>query len=108
MKLTLRTRHLDVRPDLRAQLARSVERALRRHAPQIHEVEIAVADINGPRGGADKQCRIRVRGPELCAIAVHHLGADLVSTVLSAAARAERAIARALARRRAFAAVLAT
>ena len=108
MKLTIRARHLDLSPELRDQLQRRLDFALGRLATAIRAVDVTIADINGPKGGADKQCRIHVRGPTMGTIVIEHLGTDVMSTVSLAAERAGRAVARSLERRRTFGSVPAT
>jgi hypothetical protein len=68
---------------------------------------VTVTDINGPKGGADKQCRLRVRGDSIPTLVVEHVGIDTVATVALAAERAEQVVLRTLARRRGFAPMLA-
>lgn len=82
------------------QIQRRLHFALGRLAPAIHSVDLVVVDINGPRGGNDKHCRLRVRGSALREIVIEHVGADVMSTVSLAAERAKRAVVRSLARRR--------
>jgi len=108
MKITIRARHLDLSPELRDLLHRRLEFALGRLATAIRAVDVTIVDINGPKGGADKQCRIHVRGPSLRRTVIEHVGTDVLSTVSLAAERAGRAVARSLARRRTFAPALAT
>ncbi len=108
MKLTIRARHLDLSPELRDQLQRRLDFALGRLATAIRAVDVTIVDINGPKGGADKRCRIHVRGPSLGTITIDHVGADVLSTASLAADRAGRAVARSLARRRTFAPVRET
>ena len=100
MNITIRTRHLELTPELHGQLHDRVAAALDRLATSIHTVDVTITDINGPRGGLDKHCRIRVRGPSLRAIVVEHLGADTVLTVAVAAERTEQAVIRGMARGR--------
>ncbi len=108
MKLTFRARHVDLSPELHDQLQRRLDFALGRLATAIRAVDVTIVDINGPKGGADKQCRIHVRGPLLRTIMIEHVGTEVLSTVSIAAERAGRAVARSLARRRTFAPTLAT
>jgi putative sigma-54 modulation protein len=108
MKLTIRARHLDLGPELRDQLQRRLDFALGRLATAIRAVNVSIVDINGPKGGADKQCRLHVRGPSLRPIVIEHVGTDVLSTVSIAAERTGRAVARSLARRRMFAPAFAT
>ena len=103
MKLSIRSRHFDLAPELHDQITRRVHFALSRLDGSIQAVDITIADINGPRGGADKQCQIRVRGPALKTIVIEHLGLDSLATVSLALDRAARAVLRRVARRRAFA-----
>jgi putative sigma-54 modulation protein len=108
MKLTIRTRHLELSQALRDQLHRRIMFALGRLAPAIRTVDVIVVDINGPKGGDDKYCRIRIRGHAIGTIVIEDLGADTIATVSRAAERAEHAVTRSLARRRGFAPALAT
>ncbi len=100
MKLTLRTPHVDLSPDLQDQLRRGIYLALGRISPWIREVEVVVSDTNGPRGGPDKQCRMVLRGRSFATIVVEQLGADVRATVAAVALRAERAVLRSVDRSR--------
>ncbi|MBL0220319.1 MAG: HPF/RaiA family ribosome-associated protein [Myxococcales bacterium] len=108
MKLTIRARHLDLTPELRDQLQRRLDFALGRFSTAIRTVDVAIVDINGPKGGDDKQCRIHVRGPALGEIVIEHVGSAVLATVSVAAERAGRAVTRSVARRRTFAPALAS
>lgn len=103
LNVTIRTRHFELSPALRDQLHRRLTFALGRLAASIRAVEVTIVDTNGPRGGADKLLRIRVRGASLPSIVIEQVGTDILSTVSLAAERAERAVVRSLARRRTFA-----
>ncbi len=107
MKLTLRTPHVDLSPDLQDQLRRGIYRALGRVSPWIREIEVVV-DTNGPRGGPDKQCRMILRGRSIATIVVEQLGADVHATVSAVALRAEHAVLRSVDRRRSLRASLVT
>ena len=108
MKLTIRARHLDLEPAQAAQLRRRVHAALDRLAAAIRAVEVTIVDVNGPKGGPDQQCRVRIRGREVGTIVIEQLGVDPLATVALATDRAPRATVRALARRRRFGPALAT
>ena len=108
MKLTIRARHIDLSPELHDQLQRRLDSALGRLATAIRAVDVTIADINGPKGGPDKQCRIRVYTPSRRPIVIEHVGSHVLSTVSLAAERASHALGRLLARRRTFGPTLAT
>ena len=106
MKLTIRARHLDLAPELRDLIHRRLDFALGRLAGEIEAVDVTVADLNGPKGGPDKQCRVRIRCRALGTVVVEHVGSEILPVASLAADRAERAVGRALARSRRFAPAL--
>lgn len=107
MQLTIRTRHLSLSPETQEELRRRILLAFARVRLWVRDVDVTLADVNGPRGGADKQCRLRVRGRSVRSIVVEQVGMDVVATVAHAAERAEQTLVRKMARRRGFAPVLA-
>lgn len=107
MKLALRIRHVDLSPQTREKIIERVSLALARISPWLRRVDISVSDINGPKGGADKQCRLRIRGRGIPSVVIEHVGMDTLSTIGVAAERAEQVIVRKMARRRTFAPQLA-
>ena len=44
-----------------AHVERRARFALGRFADRVVRVKIQLADVNGPRGGVDKRCRVRLR-----------------------------------------------
>jgi hypothetical protein len=107
MKLSFRTRHIVLTPELRDQMQRRLDFALGRLIAAVRAIDVTIVDVNGPKGGADKQCRIRVRGLSRD-IVIEQTGIDTLSTFSVAAERAGRAVARSLARGRIFVPALAT
>lgn len=100
MKLTIRARHIDLDPELRDQIRRKLAFALGRVAGAIRQVDVTIADINGPRGGLDKLARIQIRGSGWPPIIIEDLGYEPLSAVSVAVERAARAVVRRIARRR--------
>jgi putative sigma-54 modulation protein len=98
MELDVRGRHLQVSEALRAHLARRLEFALGRVSHRIGVVQVRLEDLNGPRGGVDKRCRIRVAGDHGWRVVVESADGDAYAAVDLAAGRARRAVERALGR----------
>lgn len=107
MKITIRTRHLMLTAETHEEIRARIHRAFSRISPWVRAVDVTLADINGPKGGADKQCRLRVRGPGLTGVVVEHVGVETLPTISLVLDRAEQVLLRKVARRRSFAPQLA-
>jgi|JI10StandDraft_1071094.scaffolds.fasta_scaffold00206_11 putative sigma-54 modulation protein len=105
MEIVIRTRQLDLTPALRDHVRRRLAFALGRLGPAVRAVQVTLADVNGPRGGVDKRCRMRIVGDELPAVVVEAADADVHAAIDLAAERAGRAVIRTRERRRGFAAL---
>ena len=74
-------------------------RRLARYAPQIERATVRVDDVNGPKGGVDLACKVKVVLSGLPSVVVEQRGADLPDVVTRAAEGAQRAVRRELQRR---------
>ena len=88
-------------PLLRADVERRLSFALARLSGRVHAVDVRLADVNGPRGGVDKRCRLQLSLRQLEPIVVTAVEVDYRTAVDRAARKAERALARRLERTRA-------
>jgi ribosome-associated translation inhibitor RaiA len=75
-------------------------RKLGKFASSIERVSVRVEDVNGPRGGVDKRCRIKVVLSGMPSIVVEEQHYELQATLDGALARTERAVRRAVEQRR--------
>ena len=99
MKLDIQFRGLESTDALRDHTERKLHASLSRFGQRIRAVEVRITDVNGPRGGEDKICRINVRTP-LGAVSVRKASADAYAAVHLAVESMERAMAGKLARSR--------
>jgi ribosome-associated translation inhibitor RaiA len=90
----------DFRADERAHVRRKLERRLNKFAESIERVSLRTEDVNGPRGGVDRVCRIKVVIRGLPTIVFEAQDAFLNAAVDLALAGVERAVRRAVQRRR--------
>jgi len=67
---------------------------------EASEIDISLVDINGPKGGVDKECRVTVRLPGLSAIHVTEAAETLHGAIDLSRDRLENALKRTLERRR--------
>ncbi len=68
--------------------------ALSRFAPRLGQVELTVDDVNGPRGGIDIECRLRVVLHGDKTLIVVGRDAELLRCVADTASRMGRTVAR--------------
>lgn len=98
MRLQVRVHDLQVSADLREVAERRLRFALDRFSRRIRSVTTKLADLNGPRGGVDKACRIVVELIPSGRIFIEDQDTDLITAVSRAAERAGHAISRRLCR----------
>jgi len=98
---TIRVAGVDLEPDDREYIRKRLGMKLGKFATLIERVSVRVEDVNGPRGGVDKACRIKVVLSGFPSVVVENQAASLHDAINRALASAERAVRRAVGRRRA-------
>jgi len=81
---------------LTAHIERRLAFSLSRFTPQIERIVVRFSDLNGPKGGCDKVCRVGFTLRGLEAETVEARDADLYFAVDQAAVKAGRRMARLL------------
>lgn len=102
-QLDVRGHALPLTAALREYATDHVAAKLAKHARAIQSVVIRVSDLNGTKGGEDKQCEVevylrRVPSPVVVAVTDH----DLRAAMDGAADRAQRTVRRTIERKRAM------
>jgi hypothetical protein len=82
----------------RDEVRERLERKLAKLQGHIERVSVRFEDVNGPRGGVDALCRIKVVLPSLPSVVVDERAADPLVAFTQAADAASRAVARVLRR----------
>jgi ribosome-associated translation inhibitor RaiA len=90
----------DFRAEERAYLRRKLGRRLGKFADSIERVSLRTEDVNGPRGGVDRVCRVKVVLRGLSSVVVEKRDATLHAAVGLALDGVERAVRKSLQRRR--------
>ena len=93
MRIEIRTRGVDITDELRELVRRRTHFAFSRLREQMSRVSLTVSDVNGPRGGVDKMCQVRVVG-RFWNVLVRDEHANLATAVGRAISRAGRVAAR--------------
>lgn len=87
MQIIVHSPHVNVNED---RVREEVEHALERFADRITRVEVYLQDVNGGKGGNDKQCKVEARPRGLDPVTAEHLGAQPIEAVTGAAGKLER------------------
>ncbi len=102
MHVEIRAKNLRLHGTAREEMERQVRFALSRFAGRISLVTVGLSDLNGPRRGADKLCRLVVRLIRAGKVTIEEINANVAAAVGLAADRAGRTVGRELHRRRDF------
>lgn len=103
MRIDIQARGFDLTEGLREHTVRRLQFALGWANHDVRAVSVRLFDINGPRGGKDKCCRIQVPFAGAANVVIEDTEDDLYVAIDRAAERAGRTLARRLARQRVFA-----
>ena len=98
MRFEMQSRGFVLTDALREYTGRRLKFALARAGDRVRRVTVRLSDVNGPRGGIDKRCRIQVTMNGIAAVVIEDTEADLYLAIDRAADRTGRSVARRLAR----------
>jgi len=100
MRFDIQARGFDLTESLRQHTVRRLRFAFGWASHDVRAVTVRLFDINGPRGGRDKRCRIQVAFPCAQDVVIEDTEADLYVAIDRAIDRAERTVSRRLQRLR--------
>ncbi len=90
MRIEIQARGFALTQGLRAHVERRLQFALNRFQDRLGRINVHLSDVNGPRGGVDKLCQLRLCVQGLPQIVVRDTEADLYIAVDRATERAGR------------------
>jgi CBS domain-containing protein len=96
----IRMAGVELNQDERAYIRQSLGMKLGKYATSIERVSVRVKDVNGPRGGVDQVCRIKVVLSGLPSVVFQSQAASLKDAINGALTGVERAVRRRVQRRR--------
>lgn len=94
MEVEVQARGLSAAPFLRQHARQRMKSALGCFRYSVHTVSVRLGDINGPRGGADKLCRIVVRLKNSSLVVIEELGDDIFQVIDKVADRVHQSVSR--------------
>lgn len=98
MRLSIRASGIELSEELRRHVERRLLFALSRFGERVKDVTVRLADLNGPRGGIDKRCRMLAQLAPRGAIRVVKTDGDLQAAIDRCAERLGRSVVRELGR----------
>ena len=100
MQIDVQALGFELTSALRAHTKRRLHFALGRSDAQVSRLWVGLSDQNGPRGGEDKRCHVRIALTNAPEVVIEDTEADLYVAIDRAADRAGRTVARRLERSR--------
>jgi ribosomal subunit interface protein len=101
MKVLMRGVHLDLTDSLRDYANQHLVDPIARYIDdEATEVEIAMVDINGPKGGVDQECRVTVRMPGFSGIHITETAETMFQAIDALRDRLEKTVKRTVEKRR--------
>lgn len=102
MRIDIRANGFALTEAIREHAARRLRFALTRANEHVRWVAMHLGDVNGPRGGRDKRCRVRVMLKGRPDVVIDDVETDLYVAIERAANRAGRSVARCMTRQNIF------
>ena len=90
MRTLIHPRTIVADPEVRVRIVESLETALGSVRSRFDGIDVYLTDVNGPKGGPDKRCRIVAYLPAGRPVVVSRTDRDPVAAVVAAAARCRR------------------
>jgi putative sigma-54 modulation protein len=100
MRIDIHTSKFQLTEALREHIERRVQFAMSWAQDKLPRVNLRLDDINGPKGGIDKSCRIQIPITGGKSVVIEEVQSDLYIAIDRAVERAGRAISRRLERSR--------
>ena len=100
MNIAIRTQGFELTRAINNFTCSQLEAALRPYAEMVVSVDVFLKDINGPKGGVDKQVLVRTRLRSGQVIAIECTRANLYSAIAATTRRCKRSVRRALRKQR--------
>ncbi len=94
MQINIHSKKFSLTDALKNYAKRRLSFSFANKSERINKVMMRLSDINGPRGGADKQCHLLVQLNGMPDVVVEDVQTDMYSSIDRACDRASRAVIR--------------
>ena len=96
MLVHIQSKHFSLSEALSQYVRNKVQIMLGRYEAKIIRVDVSLFDINGPKGGEDKCCKIIVKINSASSVVVQETAKDLYDAINTCSRRGRRAVKRQL------------
>ena len=96
MKLDIQARDFSLTDSIQTYVKERINYLFSARYDQIQRITVRLGDVNGPRGGVDKRCRVKITLPRLNEIVIEDLQTDLYVAISRAMERASHTVNRRL------------
>ena len=94
MSIHIQARGFALTESLQQHTLKRIKASLGSRLDNVTSVHVGLSDINGPRGGADKCCRVHISLHQQRDVVVEDIQRDMYSAINSALRRARNAVGR--------------
>ena len=98
MKILIQSHHFELTQGIKDHIQRKLQFAFSRMERHITVLSVCLSDVNGPKGGPDKRCRLHVCLANMENVVVRDTQTDLYCAIDRAMHRASRSVARKISR----------
>ena len=97
MKIAIRCSGFSLTSAIAGRVRKRLDFLLGRGFRRLRRVDVTLSDLNGPRGGVDKRCQIKISLDGLRPVVIEDVQSDLYTAIDRAAGRASRTVVRRMA-----------
>jgi len=97
MKIGIQCRGFSLTSAIAGRVSKRLDFLLGRGINRLRRVDVTLSDLNGPRGGVDKRCLIKVSIDGLRPVVIEDIQSDLYVAIDRAVGRASRTVLRRMA-----------
>lgn len=94
MNIDLQARDFELTDSLESQIRQKMKILLDRFDHKIRNTRVVLSDINGPKGGNDKRCTIKIEVHNFKTIVVDEVTDNMYESISRCSQRAKRAVAK--------------
>ena len=94
MNIKVQSRGFSLSQSLYDRVTSKLHLAIGHYGGRIRQVDVTLQDINGPRGGEDMQCVIKLKVNHFKSIVIHETAPNMYDAINSCAQRVRRVVER--------------